>query len=134
MITDLHLAMSSVSQKSQEPGAYVMQSTVDAKNALRKREVQGIYVMEAPMTALTSTGTAELNGAFNSETRAVCTQIEPGVYVVDAKMRTSTLFDELTKEFNDVTESSQREEKAQLDQEKCRNKCAKKQCTKLACG
>ena len=80
MITDLHLAMSSVSQKSPEPGVYMMQSAAEAKNAVREQKVPGFYVVQAKMTAPAIAGTAELNGAFNNETRAVCIQDEPGVY------------------------------------------------------
>ena len=134
MITDLRLAMSSVSQKSQEPGVYVMESAAKAKKAGRKQDEPGFYVVQAKMTARAIAGTAELNGAFNNETRAVCIQDEPGVYVVQAKMPTSALVVELNGEFNNVAESSQREENAQHYQEKSRNKRAKKQCTKLACG
>ena len=126
--------MHSVSQKSEEPGVYVMQSALEANNALRERKEPGIYVMQAQMTELAIAGTAELNGAFKNESSAVCTQKEPGAYVMVAKMSTSALFFELTEEFNNVAESSQREENAQHYQEKSRNKCAKKQCTKLACG
>ena len=133
MITDLRLTMLSVSQKSEEPGDYVMQSAFEANNALRERKEPGIYVMQAQMTELAIAATAELNGAFNNEPSAVCTQKEPGAYVMVAKMSTSAFFFQLTEEINNVAESSQREAKAQHYQEKRRNKCAKKQCTKLAC-
>ena len=131
---DLESAVPNQLLYQQEPGVYVMQSAVEAKNALRKRKVPGVYVVQAQMTAPAIAGTAELNGAFNNETRAVCTQNEPGVYVVQAKMPTRALVVELNEEFNNVADSSQREENAQHYQEKSRNKRAKKQCTKLACG
>ena len=134
MITDLRLAMPLVSQKSQEPGAYVMQSALEANNALREEKESGIYVKQAQMKERAIAGTAELNRAFNNEPSAVCTKKEPVAYVMVAKMPRSAFFFELTEEFKNVAESSQREANAQHYQEKSRNKCAKKQCTKLACG
>ena len=125
MITDLHLAMSSVSQKSQEPGVYVMESAAKANKAVRKQDEPGFYVVQAKTTARAIAGTAELNGEFNNETRAVCKQDEPGVYVVQAKTPTCALAVELNGEFNNEAEGSQREESAQHRQEKSHNKRAK---------
>ena len=51
MITDLRLAMSSVSQKSQEPSVYVMEAAAKAKKIGRKHAKPAFYVVQAKTTA-----------------------------------------------------------------------------------
>ena len=121
--------MSSVKQKSQEPGVYVMQSVAKAKRIGRKQEKPGCYVVQAKRTANAIAGTTELIGDFSIESGAVRRQDEPGIYVVQAKTPTCALVWELDKELNNGAASSQYQEYTRQNEEKIQYRRAKYQCT-----